>query len=83
MILQVGDLVAALPEYKAWAELVAVPAKYVFKLPSNVTPLDAAAIMMTYTVAYILLFELGGLSSGKSVLVHSAGGGVVSLAVFF
>lgn len=69
---------AALPEYKAWAELVAVPAKYVFKLPQGLSPQDAAAITMTYTVAYILLFEIGGLSKGKSVLVHSAGGGVVS-----
>lgn len=69
---------AALPEYKAWAELVAVPAKYVFKLPTGLSPQDAAAITMTYTVAYILLFEIGGLSKGKSVLVHSAGGGVVS-----
>lgn len=73
-----GDQVAALPEYKAWAELVAVPAKYVFKLPNGLSPQDAAAITMTYTVAYILLFEIGGLSNGKSVLVHSAGGGVVS-----
>lgn len=73
-----GDQVAALPEYKAWAELVAVPAKYVFKLPQGLSPLDAAAITMTYTVAYILLFELGGLTKGKSVLVHSVGGGVVS-----
>lgn len=73
-----GDQVAALPEYKAWAELVAVPAKYVFKLPNGLSPQDAAAITMTYTVAYILLFEIGGLTQGKSVLVHSAGGGVVS-----
>lgn len=72
----VGDKVVALPEFKAWAELVAVPAKYVFKLPEGMTPLDAAAITMNYTVAYILLFEMAGLSQGKSLLVHSAGGGV-------
>lgn len=72
----VGDQVVALPEYRAWAELVAVPAKYVFKLPQGLSPLDAAAITMNYTVAYILLFDLAGLSKGKSLLVHSAGGGV-------
>lgn len=72
----VGDLVVALPEFRAWAELVTVPAKYVFKLPQGMTPQDAAAITMNYIVAYILLFELGGLCPGKSVLVHSAGGGV-------
>lgn len=68
----------ALPEYRAWAELVAVPAQYVFPLPDDLSFLDAATLTMNYIVAYILLFELGGLAEGKSVLVHSAGGGVVS-----
>ncbi|XP_017775124.1 PREDICTED: synaptic vesicle membrane protein VAT-1 homolog-like [Nicrophorus vespilloides] len=74
----IGDKVVALPEFKAWAELVAVPSKYVFKMPPGMTPLQAAAMTMNYTVAYILLFEMAGLSQGKSLLVHSAGGGVVS-----
>lgn len=72
----VGDQVVALPEYKAWAELVAVPSKYVFKLPKDLSHLDAATITMNYTVAHILLFDLAGLSQGKSILVHSVGGGV-------
>nr|CAD7396044.1 unnamed protein product [Timema cristinae] len=73
---EVGDRVVALPEYRAWAELVLVPAQYVYHLPPGLSFLDAAALTMNYLVAYILLFELGGLSPGKSVLLHSAGGGV-------
>lgn len=73
---QVGDKVVALPEYRAWAELVAVPAKYVYKLPNGLSYLDAVTITMNYTVAHILLFEIGGLTQGKSILVHSVGGGV-------
>lgn len=73
----------ALPEFKAWAELVVVPSKYVFAIPSNMSYHDAAAITMNYIVAYILLFELGHLSAGKSVLFHSAGGGVVSICNCF
>lgn len=42
------------------------------------TPMDAATIAMNYVVAHILLFDLGGLSAGKTVLLHSAAGGVVS-----
>lgn len=61
---------------------MAVPAKYVYKCPDELGPLDAAAITMNYTVAYILLFELAGLSKGKSLLVHSVGGGVVSVVLF-
>ncbi|XP_060521504.1 synaptic vesicle membrane protein VAT-1 homolog-like isoform X2 [Cylas formicarius] len=72
----VGDQVVALPEYRAWAELVSVPAKYVYKLPKGLSYLDAVTITMNYTVAYILLFEISGLSRGKSILVHSVGGGV-------
>lgn len=76
---QVGDRVVALPDHKAWAELVAVPATSVFALPAGMSYLDAAAITMNYTVAYILLFELANLTPGKNLLLHSAGGGVVSI----
>ncbi|PBC28155.1 Synaptic vesicle membrane protein VAT-1 [Apis cerana cerana] len=72
----VGDRVVALPDHKAWAELVAVPATSVFALPAGMSYLDAAAITMNYTVAYILLFELANLTPGKNLLLHSAGGGV-------
>jgi NADPH:quinone reductase-like Zn-dependent oxidoreductase len=82
-VFQVGDRVVALPEYRAWAELLAVPSRYVYPIPADLSYLDAAAIAMNYLVAYILLFELGGLAPGKSVLVHSAGGGVVSTSWCF
>lgn len=72
----------ALPEYKAWAELVSVPAQYVYALPANMTPLDAVAVTTNYVVAYLLLFEMANLNPGNSLLMHSAGGGVVSTASF-
>lgn len=71
----------AFPDHKAWAELVAVPATSVFALPPGMSYLDAAAITMNYTVAYILLFKLANMTPGKSLLLHNAGGGVVSLLV--
>lgn len=76
--LQVGDRVVALPEYRAWAELCAVPTKYVYKLSDDVSFQDAAAITMNYLVAYIIVNELLSLRPGKSLMLHSAGGGVVS-----
>jgi NADPH:quinone reductase-like Zn-dependent oxidoreductase len=75
---QVGDRVVALPEFRAWAELCAVPTKYVYKLPEEVSFQDAAAITMNYLVAHIIVFELLSLRPGKSLMLHSAGGGVVS-----
>lgn len=79
---QVGDQVVALPEYRAWAELVSVPAQYVYVLPEGMTALDAVAVTTNYVVAYLLLFEMANLTPGKSLLVHSAGGGVVSYYFF-
>ncbi|MCP6116952.1 hypothetical protein NL387_27065, partial [Klebsiella pneumoniae] len=73
---KVGDQVVALPEYRAWAELVSVPAQYVYALPEGMSALDAVAITTNYVVAYLLLFEMANLTPGKSLLVHSAGGGV-------
>lgn len=67
-----------MPDYKGWAELVTVPETAVFKLPENMSYTDAVAITMNYVVAYIILFDLSCLTPGKSLLVHSAGGGVVS-----
>lgn len=73
-----GDRVAALPEYRGWAETVSVPAKYVYKIPDEMSFNDAVATTMNYIVAYILVFELGNITSGKKILLHSAGGAVVS-----
>lgn len=35
IIVQVGDRVVALPDHRAWAELVPVPAKYVYQVPET------------------------------------------------
>lgn len=73
---QEGDSVSALAEARAWAELVSVPAKFVYRMPSGMTFTDAAALTLPYAVAHVLLFELGGLTPGKKLLLHSAGGAV-------
>lgn len=73
---KVGDRVAALTEYKAWAELVTVPAKHTYVLPASMPFSDAAATLMNYVVAYSLLFDIGNLREKQTVLVHSVGGGV-------
>lgn len=73
---KVGDRVVALPEFRAWSELVAVPTKYVYHIPEEMTFQDAAAIVMNYLVAYVLIFDLISLREGKSILLHSVGGGV-------
>ncbi|CAG2180132.1 unnamed protein product, partial [Oppiella nova] len=74
--LRVGDRVSALCESKAWAELVTVNAKYVYKIPAKMSFEDAVALTLNYAVAYALLFNVGNLKSDQTVFIHSVGGGV-------
>ena len=78
-LLQKGDRVIAFTDYGAWGELVVAPAKYVFKMPSNMSYQDGAALPMNFLSAYIMLFDIGNLQKGMSVFAHNIGGGVVSL----
>ena len=78
LLLQVGDDVVAITDHSSWAEIVATPAHFVYKLPIGMSHQDAASLLVNYLTAYLLMFDVGCLKSGQSVLVHSAGGGVVS-----
>ncbi|KAF8794940.1 Synaptic vesicle membrane protein VAT-1 like protein [Argiope bruennichi] len=73
---QVGDRVAAFSDGKAWAELVVVSTKFVYKLPPEMTFQDAAAMLMNFVVAYGLVFDTACIRENQTVLIHSAGGGV-------
>ncbi|XP_064641707.1 synaptic vesicle membrane protein VAT-1 homolog-like isoform X2 [Lineus longissimus] len=72
----VGDRVIAFKDYGSWAELVPVNAQYLYKMPTSMSFQDGAALPMNYLTAYMMLFEIGNLRKGQSVLVHSVGGGV-------
>lgn len=49
-----------------------------YPIPDNMSFSDAAAVAINFVVAHILLFDLAAIRPGKSLLLHSAGGGVVS-----
>ncbi|XP_065571336.1 synaptic vesicle membrane protein VAT-1 homolog-like isoform X2 [Artemia franciscana] len=71
-----GDRVIAFPEFRAWAEYVAVPERLCFKLPDTIDFQDGVALALDSVVAETVLFELGNLKPGKTILVQSAAGGV-------
>lgn len=71
----------AFVNYNAWAEVVCTPADFVYKMPEEMTFAEAAAFSLNFVAAYMMLFEVANLQEGMSVLVHSAGGGVVSVFV--
>jgi len=77
----VGDAVAALTQFNAYAEWVAAPAGRVFRLPAGMPFDDAAAIPVNYLTAYHSMFAMGNLQAGDRILIHGAAGGVGIAAV--
>ncbi|MGH9717451.1 MAG: synaptic vesicle VAT-1 family membrane protein [Candidatus Acidiferrales bacterium] len=79
--LRPGDAVVALPDFNAYAEWVAVPAAYVYRLPSGMSFGDGAAIPSNYLTAYQAIITMGNMRPGERILIHSAAGGVGTAAV--
>ncbi|CAF1358531.1 unnamed protein product [Adineta steineri] len=71
-----GDRVVVLTRYSAWAEQIIVKKDLVFKIPKEMSFREAAVLPVAYLTAYILLFEIGNIKPGQTILFHSAGGGV-------
>jgi NADPH:quinone reductase-like Zn-dependent oxidoreductase len=72
----IGERVICLPRFCGWSEYLVINCNLVYKIPDEMTYREAAALSYSYLTAYILLFELGGLKGGQTVLFHSAGGAV-------
>ena len=58
------------------AELVKVPASVAVKLPENLKFAEAAAVLRHGPMAHHLLFDVGDLKEGETVLVMGAAGGL-------
>ena len=72
-----GDRVAALTLLSgAMAEVVALPADRVFKLPDSVSFEAGAGLLFNDLTMHCALRTRGRLASGETVLVHGAAGGI-------
>ncbi|KAM9209848.1 synaptic vesicle membrane protein VAT-1 homolog [Dugong dugon] len=71
-----GDRVMVLSASGMWQEEVTVPSAHTFLMPEAMTFEEAAALLVNYITAYMVLFDFGNLQPGHSVLVHMAAGGV-------
>ena len=77
--LRVGDRVfGAADPFKggAFAERIVVPATQVARLPSTLSASDAAALPIAGLAALQSLRDLGGVATGRTVLIHGATGPV-------
>jgi NADPH:quinone reductase-like Zn-dependent oxidoreductase len=71
-----GDRVVALTKFGGYADVVTVPAAHVYRFPERLSDAEAAAVPVTYLTAAIALYRMAALTSGETVVIHNAGGGV-------
>jgi NADPH2:quinone reductase len=71
-----GDRVAAFCFLGAFAEVVAAPPYFTFKLPDALSFEQGAGLVLNYHTAYFSLKLRGRLEPGETVLVQGAAGGV-------
>jgi NADPH:quinone reductase-like Zn-dependent oxidoreductase len=71
-----GARVIALTRFGGQAQLVSVPESQALPMPDGMSFEEGAALPVVYVTAYHMLFHVGCLRPGDSVLVHMAAGGV-------
>jgi putative PIG3 family NAD(P)H quinone oxidoreductase len=80
---KVGDEVCALLAGGGYAEQVVVPADHVFPVPAGMSLIDAAAIPEAACTVWSMVFDIGGLQSGQTFLVHGGTSGIGTFAIQF
>lgn len=73
---KVGDVVAWTGVAGSYAQMAAIPADRLVKLPSGVAPKDGAAAMLQGMTAHYLVKSSYPLKKGDTCLVHAAAGGM-------
>ncbi len=79
--LSVGDRVAGLLDYGAFASHVVLPAERAFRMPDEMSYDVGAAMGIVYQTSYFALRYRANLQPGETLLVHAAAGGVGLAAV--
>jgi len=76
-----GDEVCALLAGGGYAEQVVVPAGQLLPVPAGVSMTEAAAFPETACTVYANVFQLAGLTSGETLLVHGGSSGIGTMAI--
>jgi NADPH:quinone reductase-like Zn-dependent oxidoreductase len=82
--LRVGDAVYSRPDIArdgSYAEYLAVRESEVALRPTTISHVEAASLPLAGITAWEAIVNVGQVTSGQSVLIHAAAGGVGSLAV--
>ena len=73
---EVGDEIIGLTRFGAYATHVNVNENYIFKLPQNWNFVEGTSLLVNSLTAYYALKILADIKDNKTVLIHSAAGGV-------
>jgi NADPH:quinone reductase-like Zn-dependent oxidoreductase len=76
-----GQRVAALTVYGGFAEMVVREAEHFLPIPDGVSDVQAAAAILNYVTAWQMIHRVARVSSGQTVLVTGAAGGVGTAAL--
>lgn len=71
-----GDAVASVSVLGSYAEYALVPAAQLVKVPSRLSPEQAAAAMLQGMTAHYLAYSTFELKAGDTALIHAGAGGV-------
>lgn len=77
---RVGDRVCCVTP-GSMASHVRSPVANIWRVPNTMELEVAASIPVVFTTAYYSLFDMGHLTSGESILIHAAAGGVGQAAI--
>lgn len=78
---RVGERVAALNLYGAFAEYMVALDSFSFPIPDAMTAAEGAAFTINYQTAYFALQRRARLERGETLLVHGGAGGVGTAAI--
>ena len=73
---EVGQTVAALPVFGAYAEYVCLPQRACVPVPPGLDPAEAVSLVLNYVTAYQMLRRSAHVGRGGRALIHGASGGV-------
>jgi NADPH:quinone reductase-like Zn-dependent oxidoreductase len=71
-----GDRVTALVKSAGYSTVLTLPAERLVPVPPQLEPIDVAATVLNYFIAYQMLHRVAQVRPGQRIVVHGASGGV-------
>jgi NADPH:quinone reductase-like Zn-dependent oxidoreductase len=71
-----GQMVAALTVYGGYSQYIFVPHEQLILVPATLDPAEAVCLVLNYVTAHQMLHRVARTRGARSMLVHSAAGGV-------